>query len=189
MSLRHALLGLLMERPQTGYDLRGRFEESLSRYAWHTSHSHIYPELRKMTEDGLIEIVDEGARGSKTYGLTERGAGEFRHWMFTPIKDSPVRNEQALRLFMLSALETDEMRPLLDDVVVQAEAGIAELDAAIEHIDTATTSGDKPPFARFAAEFGLRYRQLQRDWALWAAGELDRYPTSTDKPDPDNPSV
>ncbi|QUQ68324.1 PadR family transcriptional regulator [Kutzneria sp. CA-103260] len=178
MSLRHALLGLLMEGPQTGYDLRRRFEQSLSRYAWHASHSHIYPELRKMTEDGLIEVVDEGARGSKSYGITQPGTDEFRQWMLTPIKDSPVRSEQTLRLFMLSALETDEMRPLLDDVVEQAEAGIAELTGAIEHIDASATTGAKPPFARFAAEFGLRYRQLQRDWALWAAGELDRYPSS-----------
>lgn len=175
MSLRHALLGLLTQGPQTGYELRKRFEQALSRYAWHASHSHIYPELRKMTEGGLIEIVEEGARSSKTYGNTQRGTEEFRRWMLTP-KESPVRSEYTLRLFLLSALEVEDMRPLLDDVVARAEAGIAELDAAVNHIDATATPGDKPPFARFAAEFGLRYQRLQRDWALWAIGELDEYP-------------
>ncbi|GAB1640057.1 PadR family transcriptional regulator [Krasilnikovia sp. MM14-A1259] len=172
MSLRHALLGLLVERPQTGYDLSKRFERVLSRYAWHASHSHIYPELRKMTADGLIEVVGEGARGSRTYGITARGADEFREWMFAR-KDSPTRSEEILRLFMLSALNTDDMRALLDDVVERAEAGIADLTDAIERTESEAGPGDRPPFGRFAAEFGLRWHQLQRDWAQWATRELD----------------
>ena len=179
MSLRHALLGLLAESPQTGYDLSKRFEHVLSRYAWHASHSHIYPELRKMSADGLIEVVGEGARGSRTYGITQRGVDEFREWMLKP-KDSPMRSEYILRLFMLSALDADDMRSLLDDVVERAEAGIAELTAATERIDSEAVPADKPPFARFAAEFGLRWQQLQRDWALWAVHELDQHRTSTD---------
>ncbi|MFD2419633.1 PadR family transcriptional regulator [Amycolatopsis pigmentata] len=182
MSLRHALLGLLADRPQTGYDLSKRFEQSLSRYAWHASHSHIYPELKKMTADGLVEVVGEGARGSKTYGITERGTAELREWMFTR-KDTPVRSEYILRLFLLSALDTGDMRTLIGDVVADGEAGVAELSQVIERIETDARPGEKPPFARLAAEFGLRWHRLQRDWARWAIDELDKveHQRTTDK--------
>jgi hypothetical protein len=57
---------------------------------------------------------------------------------------------------------------------------IAELDSSVNHINAQTTPGDKPPFALFAAEFGLRYQRLQRDWALWAIGELDQFSEATE---------
>jgi DNA-binding PadR family transcriptional regulator len=183
MSLRHALLGLLADGPQTGYDLSKRFEGALSRYAWQASHSHIYPELKRMAAEGLVEVVGEGARGSKAYGITERGTTELREWMFTP-KDAPLRSEYILRLFLLSALGTDDMRTLISKVVVESEAGVAELSQAIECIEEASAQPpEKPPFARLAAEFGLRWHQLQRDWARWALHELDRYGTATDRAD------
>ncbi|MER7849633.1 PadR family transcriptional regulator [Kitasatospora sp. NPDC096077] len=179
MSLRHALLGLLADRPQTGYDLNKRFEESLSRYAWHASHSHIYPELKRMTVDGLVEVVDEGTRGSKTYGITESGTAALREWMFIP-KDGPVRSEAVLRLFLLSALEAEDARTLIDQVIAHAETESAELREAVQRIEAASQPGDKPPFARFAAEFGLRFQQLQRDWAQWAIDQLDESAMPTD---------
>ncbi|GAB2713189.1 PadR family transcriptional regulator [Kitasatospora kifunensis] len=179
MSLRHALLGLLADQPQTGYDLSKRFEESLSRYAWHAGHGHIYPELKKMAADDLIEVVGEGMRGSKTYGITERGTAELREWMFTP-KDAPMRSESVLRLFLLSALDPKDTRTLVSEVIEHAEADAAALRQAIQSIEAAAQPGEKPPFARFAAEFGLRFQELQRDWAQWAIRELDKDATSTD---------
>ncbi|WP_279579818.1 PadR family transcriptional regulator [Fodinicola feengrottensis] len=67
MSLRYALLGLLADEPASGYDLARTFEISLQRWAWHARHSQIYPELNKLADEGLIDVVDEGARGRRTY--------------------------------------------------------------------------------------------------------------------------
>ena len=59
MSLRHALIGLLAERPASGWDLARRFEEVLGA-VWPAGHPQIYGELRKLREDGLIEVESEG---------------------------------------------------------------------------------------------------------------------------------
>src|SRR3954447_26647290 len=69
MSLPHAVLGLLTLAPSNGYELTRRFDESLSN-AWSASHSQIYPELAKLEQAGLVEVVGEGARGSRTYAAT-----------------------------------------------------------------------------------------------------------------------
>lgn len=62
MSLRHALLGLLSERPASGYDLLKLFETSLAN-AWPATQSQIYTELTKLADAYLIAVAAE-ARGA-----------------------------------------------------------------------------------------------------------------------------
>src|SRR4051812_7979828 len=173
MSLRHALLGLLVDTPQNGYDLTKRFEETLAGHAWNAGHSQIYPELKRMAGDGLIEVVDEGSRGSKVYGVTAAGREELRRWMFSPLGDSPPGNEFVLRLFMLSSLDLTDVRLLVDRMAAQSDAQVTGLDHAIKEIEDSTPPGQPHGYARFAAEFGRRYYALQRDWAVWVLEELD----------------
>ena len=67
MSLRYALLALLRVGPQSGYDLQKQFSLSVG-HVWHAPDSQIYPELRKMESEGLVEGEDQlrGERGSTT---------------------------------------------------------------------------------------------------------------------------
>ena len=169
MSLRHALLGLLADTPQNGYDLTKRFEQTLSSHAWSAGHSQIYPELKRMAAEGLAEVVDEGSRGSKVYGVTEAGRAELRRWMFSPLGDTPPRNEFALRLFLLSSLDLPDARILVERMASASDNEAIELTRAIKEIEDATPHG----YARFAAEFGRRYYELQRDWARWVLEELE----------------
>lgn len=173
MSLRHALLGLLADSPQNGYDLTKRFEQTLSGHAWSAGHSQIYPELKRMTTEGLIEIVDEGSRGSKVYGVTDAGHAELRRWMFSPLGDTPPRNEFALRLFLLSSLDVADVRTLVERMASDSNDEAVGLTHTIKEIEDATPPGQPPGYARFAAEFGRRYFELQRDWARWVLEQME----------------
>ena len=61
----------------TGYELARVFDLSLSN-AWHARHSQIYPELARLDELGLVHVVGEGARRSRTWDVTEAGRAELR---------------------------------------------------------------------------------------------------------------
>jgi PadR family transcriptional regulator AphA len=174
MSLRHALLGLLADRPQNGYDLTKRVEETLSGHAWNAGHSQIYPELKRMTADGLAEVVDEGSRGSKVYGVTEAGRAELRRWMFSPLNEAPARNEFVLRLFMLSSLDLPDVRILAEQMAETSDRHATAIGDNIKEIEAATPPGQPHGYARFAAEFGLRWYELQRDWARWVLEQLEQ---------------
>ena len=83
MSLTYALLGLLDAGSASGYELTKSFEESLERYAWSAQQSHIYPELKRLERAGHITVVDRGARGRQTYGITASGRDVLRSWLRT----------------------------------------------------------------------------------------------------------
>ncbi|RJO78372.1 PadR family transcriptional regulator [Nocardia panacis] len=173
MALRFALLGLLCERPATGYDLAKAFEGELGAYAWHAGYNRIYPELARMVEDGLIEQADEGARGSRTYAVTTSGRSALREWLMRPAKSRTVRNEPALRLFLLSALDPDDARKVLRDIIATNEQRIAELDPALSE-QTPISPDGRLLFGWLAAGYGLRQYRASLDWAHWALAELDK---------------
>jgi DNA-binding PadR family transcriptional regulator len=172
MSLRFALLGLLSEQPASGYELTGKFERTLKRYAWHAQHSQIYPELNRLADEGLIQVIEEGARGRRTYAILEKGRAALRHWLINPPSDFVVRNEFVLRLFLLSTLDADGARALLRGVVEESTRQREALQAAVDHVERAKALDAPSPFNRLVAEFGLRSFQTIHDWAVWALDQI-----------------
>ncbi|GAA2760446.1 PadR family transcriptional regulator [Actinopolymorpha rutila] len=174
MSLKYALLGLLAERPDSGYALTQRFEQSLQKYAWHANHSQIYPELAKLAADNLATVVEEGARGRRTYAITDAGREALREWLLTSgAGPRRVRNEAVLRTFLLSTLEPDDAAQLLRRYVDRAAQDLAELRAVVADLDAAEEAGEPQRFGRFAAEFGLRQYAAFHDWARWALARVE----------------
>jgi DNA-binding PadR family transcriptional regulator len=173
MSLSHALLGLLAVEPASGYALTKTFEHSLGRYAWHAGHTSIYPELNRLAERGLVEVTSEGARGSRTYAITPAGREELRSWLLQPpTRSGKVRNEEVLRMFLLSALDPADARIVLAQVAENTAAAAAELREIRAAHEGASFVGPEG-FGQLAAEFGLRQYEAVHDWAVWAMAQLD----------------
>ncbi|SHG62570.1 PadR family transcriptional regulator [Streptoalloteichus hindustanus] len=173
MSLRHALLGLLADQPASGYDLTRKFEVSLQKYAWHARHSQIYPELNRLAGEGLISVVEEGARGRRTYAITDAGRTELRDWLLAPAKEAVVRNETVLRMFFLSTLDNDEIRGLLREWIEEADRELARIGESLDRIEALRRERKGRWFGLFAAEYGKRSFQTQREWAEWALAQVD----------------
>jgi PadR family transcriptional regulator AphA len=160
MSLRHAMLGLLAVQPATGYDLRRRFDTSLSN-AWHASHSQIYPELVKLEDEGLVEVIAEGARRSRTWALTDAGRAELRRWLVEVEPSRQQRSESAVRMFLAPRLlEPGDARVALERDLrdVLAQRATLEAIAAVMEAD-----GGGAPFAP-AVDLGLRISPVMEQW-------------------------
>jgi PadR family transcriptional regulator AphA len=153
MSLRHALLGALADRPRTGYALLKHFEQSLGQ-AWPASHSQIYPELARLLRDGLIDELATGPRGSRTYAITEAGVAEVRRWLRETEPDRRVRNDAALRVFFLWLLEPAEAAEFLERERSHFRALLARYEAIREE-DPVLRDRKQRAF-RLALEGGIR---------------------------------
>ena len=175
MSLPHALLGLLAVAPRSGYELTKAFAGDLGRYAWQAGHTSIYPELARLAEQGRVEVMHEGARGSRTYAVTDAGRAELRAWLLTPADRGRVRNEEVLRMFLLSALDPADARVVLERIAANAAEEAATLRAIVEGAGVVRPGPEG--FGLLAAEFGLRQYDAVHGWALWAIARLDARPS------------
>jgi len=159
MSLPHAVLGLLAVAPGTGYDLTRRFEASLS-HAWHASHSQIYPELARLQDRGLVHEAGRGARGSRTWAITDEGRAELDRWLLEVQPNRSQRNETALRWFLLPLLPADQRRTALEREIADIVDSTAFLQASATGDADA---GDDHPF-RATAQLGLRINDVTLGW-------------------------
>src|SRR3954469_11287039 len=159
VSLRHAVLGLLAIEPSTGYELAHRFDSSLSN-AWHASHSQIYPELARLSEAGMVEIVGEGARNSRTYAVTEAGREELRDWMLSREPNRSQRNETAVRWFLVALLDPEDRRAAPERELEFVASHLRMLDETAEQIDAL----DRPHPFRPTVDLGQRTALVMREW-------------------------
>jgi len=169
MSLRHALLGLLADKPASGYELTKQFELSLAN-VWSARHSQIYPELQRMAERGWVVAGDEGARGRRDYAITADGRSELHRWLTSERPDRSNRNEAMLRVFFLWTLDADEALTFLEreaDAYRAGHSALERLDAAIPWDDSGSDR-----MGRIALEQGIRWAAMMADWADWATAQL-----------------
>lgn len=103
MAAKHALLGLLLDRPAYPYQLADRLQQRLGP-AWQINSGHLSQTIKQMAQDGLIERVDSGverdddSRKKKhrhVYVITPRGVDEFERWfgdttMLIPLSREPL---------------------------------------------------------------------------------------------------
>lgn len=129
-NLKYALLGMLSQESMTGYELMQKFETSLTEF-WHAKHSQIYPELKKLTDEGMIEYsveISGNVLEKKVYTITEAGRKDFLEWL---AKDEPMQPTPKdifrLRMFFSNQLETEQCLKLLESQLTQHEARLAQL--------------------------------------------------------------
>lgn len=111
MSVKYAVLGLLVQRRGYGYDLVQRFEEQVGP-AWRLNAGAVYVALDKLQQEGLVRPVaaagDERPRPARrrtsrgaprvVYEATRRGVERFDAWMSDGCTMAPLRQELHLKL-------------------------------------------------------------------------------------------
>jgi PadR family transcriptional regulator AphA len=116
MSLEYAILGFLEVGPKTGYDLKQRFDRSVSGF-WSADQSRIYRTLNKLRERGWVtqEIVAQEDRPDrKPYSITGVGRDAFYRWMQDCQPGPLARNAFLVQLFFAGLLSDEEAIRLLE---------------------------------------------------------------------------
>lgn len=129
-NLKYAILGLLNQQPMTGYQLMQKFEGALSEF-WHAKHSQIYPELKKLASEGMVEYevqITGTSLEKKRYRLTEAGREDFRQWLAAdePLAATP-KDVFRLRLFFANELSPKKRIELLESQRRRHEDRLAQL--------------------------------------------------------------
>ena len=101
MAIEHSILGMISLKPCSGYDLKAEFEKGGAALLSASSFGSIYPHLKRLEQDGLIEVQEEGndGRHKKIYELTAMGWQELTNWLEQASEyPIPMRDELFLKM-------------------------------------------------------------------------------------------
>src|ERR1700722_17114067 len=103
---RYAILGVLLEGPTTGYEIKSLMGRSTV-YFWRESDSTIYPMLKVLAMEGKVlpKTVYVGKKKKEVFSITEAGHEEFKAWLESPTGSETPRNEFLLKLFFVTDQE------------------------------------------------------------------------------------
>ncbi len=102
MAIDHIILGIISLEPCSGYDMKMAFEQGGASMLSALSFGSIYPRLKQLQQEGLIEVqqVASGGRQKKVFELTQAGWFELQAWLGQP-SDYPIPMRDELLLKML----------------------------------------------------------------------------------------
>ena len=146
MSTKHALLGLLLDRPTYRYQLGDRLRERFGP-AWDINSGHLYQTVERLERDGLVErLEDPGERRTDRlpFAITTKGVDEFERWF-----EKDLSKARLIRRPLLVKITLAGPRRLGD--------ALAQIDA-YEHCCAAQLKDLSHAHEEMAPEPGLRVR-------------------------------
>ncbi|MET9424257.1 MULTISPECIES: PadR family transcriptional regulator [unclassified Streptomyces] len=172
MSLPHAILTALLEKPSSGLELTRRFDRSIG-YFWSATHQQIYRELGKLEQAGHIRELpsEQPARGQKKeYEVLPAGLEELTAWVTRPEDPRQIRDPLLLRLRAAAVVGGADMEA---ELVRHLELHRAQLDDYL-----AFEQRDFPPERRVTRQDRLRHVvlrggiELETFWTKWLTDTL-----------------
>ncbi len=148
----YVILGILGLGPHSGYDIK-QLADLSTRHFWATSYGQIYPELKRLTEAGLV-------KPQTLYSITDQGHETLRTWVADPaIQTLEVRDEMLLKLFFADEMSDKETLRHLDAMVRRHKEVVAGL---CEHEELAKGQPHRMKYE--VLKFGIAFHEWCADW-------------------------
>ena len=153
------ILGMLALGKNTGYDIKQLVDKS-TRHFWAASYGQIYPELRRLEEQGLVRGRSEpsGGRPRTVYELTGAGEAALRGWLESPAEPIyEVRDESMLKLFFSDSAPGSRAE-ILRAMRAMHERPLAQLRAIEQH------AREGSPGPSLTWQLGVAMSEWMVDW-------------------------
>lgn len=175
MSLPHALLTALVERPCSGSELARRFDRSLG-YFWSATHQQIYRELARLEQAGWIESLppETGDGRKRSYRVLAAGRKELRRWIGQETNAAPMRNELMVKLRAEAVMGPTPIREEIARTLALHEEKLAHY----QHIEARDFSAPAPSrttrLQHLVLKAGIMRETMWVEWSKQALSELSQ---------------
>ena len=161
MDVQTILLGFLMHKSMTGYELKKAFAIPFSFFSG-LSYGSIYPALNRMEKQGWVSMqleVQDGTPNRKIYTITDAGREAFLEALKTPLSVDRFKNAFLTRLFFFAHLSPDERHAIANGYLESIEALSQQLEVVRPEVEAHADH-----FQYLCFKFGLRaFRDLVRN--------------------------
>lgn len=181
----YAVLGLIDERPASGYDLASFADRALG-YFWPVSRTLAYRELSRLEGLGWLEatnVTQLRYPDKRVWSITEAGRRAVAGWLSTPPEGgSTFRSAFLLKFMFAIRMQPHDLSRLLTDYRESLDTTVRDLAAIIDLLE------DRPEarMGRLAALHGLRSAEARLGWLAEVEQELDLGPPEPAEGRPDS---
>ncbi|MDG9718045.1 PadR family transcriptional regulator [Streptomyces sp. DH24] len=175
MSLPHAILTALLEKPSSGLELTRRFDKSIG-FFWSATHQQIYRELGKLEAEGHIRALpsDQPARGQKkNYEVLPAGRAELARWTATAQDPKPMRDPLPVRLRAAAVVGTAGIEEDLRRHLELHERQLARYREIEERDFRPGQDGPEDRLRHLVLRAGI---DLETFWTRWLRQALAEFP-------------
>lgn len=166
MSLRHEIIGLLLYRPSTGYELT-KLINSDGMFFWQAQQSQVYREITKLEKDGMIEASPESTGTKKIFKTTELGQLELEEWLNT--SDIPsaleVRNPLVMRMFFAKHGDINRTIAELEEYKAECKRMLEEIANYTPELRELSSEKMDAVFFSLNSYYGVGFYTFSIEWA------------------------
>jgi PadR family transcriptional regulator AphA len=171
----YVILGMLSIKSNlSGYEIHKAIQENFDSF-WGESYGQIYPALKQLATEGLIEPCKPASAPKKRrqeYLLTDAGRVCLREWLALPFQNDPPRNEFLLKLFF--GREAANGVPIMH--VRELQERNRRMLATLEGIESMARGRELQnphrPYWMLTLGLGIALTRAALDWGESALAEL-----------------
>ncbi len=174
MSLDHALLVSLLEKPSSGYELARRFDRSIGHF-WHATHQQIYRVLGRMEASGWVDgeiHAGETAPDRKVFKVTADGRRALSAWLSEPTPTDGGRSTLMVKLRGAAFDTAPRLIPEIEHHLAQHRTMLASYQGISQRDfpDPPDLNNELPKaLQQQVLRFGLAYEET---WIRWCEDTL-----------------
>jgi DNA-binding PadR family transcriptional regulator len=160
----YVILGMVSREARSGYEIKS-LVDSTTRFFWAVSYGQIYPELKRLSEAGLLEGVDapRGDRKRTLYAITPAGEEALRGWLRQAPATFEMREEGLLKLFFSGALPPEEAAETLR-WMREHRLGVLQRLRELEPEAEQKAEQNDDPFPQMVLQGGIEFNEWFADW-------------------------
>jgi PadR family transcriptional regulator, regulatory protein AphA len=161
------ILGMLALGVTSGYDIKQLVDKS-TRHFWAASYGQIYPELKRLEDQGLVRGRSEptGGRARSVYELTQAGRDALRSWLTSDAElVYELRDEGMLKLFFSDVLPEQRVENIRA-MRLRMERKLAQL------LELQTHAQEMVPGPAMTLDLGITHTRSFIDWCTAAEARL-----------------
>jgi PadR family transcriptional regulator AphA len=184
MDVKTLCLGVLAERPMTGYEIKKLFETGF-RHFFLAGFGSIYPALAELARYGLVtvESVEQDKRpDKKVYRITPAGRRALADELAATAPRHKVRSEFLALLYFAHLLPPERVAAVLEAMVAHWEHVLGEELQIAERLRAGGEFAELTPGMRFALGFGRTVVATALDYVKRQRPQLLRELEATDRP-------
>ncbi|AMA72347.1 MULTISPECIES: PadR family transcriptional regulator [Aneurinibacillus] len=176
-ALGYALLGMLMRKPCSGYELTQLLE-----VFWRAKHSQVYPLLAKLEQEQYVtfeHVEQTGKPDKKIYSITDKGKKLLQKWIAQTPAAPVIRDEFLIKVYSIWLTDKNTAKKLFWERISTFEEKVThrkeEIKKMEEEYGETITNFTSRHFGRYLL-FKRKLRQEEEEiiWCRWVLDLLDK---------------